>query len=510
MKRIELLALTIVAVGLSSCGSKTPEADTKPDPAESAGKSIEISSNAQRIAGIEVAPAGLRSMQESLTVPGVMTSTNKNRAVVTPPVAGRLIRLNVQLGDVVRQGQTLAVIESSELAQSWQSVAEAQRSRDAAAADLNQSRSEAKLAEAKLQSAQTNLERQRELAKEGAFSQAPLQLAQSELNDAQSDLLEAQRQLDYHTKQLERDERLLKEGLVSKSEWETARLDVQLDENRVDKGRARVELAKAGYEREKSIAQKGLLNARELQAGEAEVRSSQLERDKAIIKIDAARAALANSEKAIRNAQGTYRASSGGGATSLGQVAIIAPVSGTIIHIDVTLGQAVDRTQTLMEIENIGSIWATANVQEKDIAKVSLGENCVVTASSLENRSFHGVVAIVASRLDPKTRTMPVQCLITGAGGALKPDMFVTVRIGLRRSRSVLAVPSTAVIKDADKNVVFVGRDGKFERREVTVGVADGGYVEILDSLNNGEVVAIKGTFVLTSESKKDQLKGEE
>ena len=509
MKRVTSAPFLIAFIAISGCGSKVPETGAEPKP-EEASNSIDISAEAQKIAGIESAPASMRTMQDSLTVPGVVTSPTKSRAVVTPPVSGRLIRLSAQLGDVVRQGQTLAVIESSELAQAWQAIAEAQRSRDAASAELDQARSEAILADAKLQSARAGLARQIEFAKAGAFSQAPLQQAQSELNDAQSELLDAQRQLDYHTQQLQRNERLFKEGIVSKADMEAARLNVQLGQNRANKDKARVELAKSAYEREKSIAQKGLLNAREVQTAEAEVESSRLERDKSNIMIESARAALANSQTAIGNARATYRTFSGGGAASVGQVAIVAPISGTITHLDVTQGQAVDRTQTLMEVENLLSLWATANVQERDIAKVSVGSNVTVTASSLEGRSFTGVVQIVASRLDPKTRTLPVQCLITGSGAALKPDMFVTVRIGLKRSRSVLAVVASAVVKDGDKNVVFVKGGDKFERREVTLGTQDGGYVEILEGIKEGDEVAVKGSFVLTSESKKDELKGEE
>lgn len=509
MKRTSIALLAVVLITLGGCGSTKSDA-TSESTADETGKSIELSADSQKIAGIEVAPASMRTIQESLSVPGVVTSTSKNRAMVTPPVAGRLVRLSVQLGDTVRQGQTLGLIESPELAQSWQSIAEAQRSRDAAAAELNQAISEAKLADSKVQAAKSSLERQRQLAGAGAFSQAPLQQAQSELNDAQSELIDAQRQLDYHVQQLQRNERLFKEGLVSKQELEASRLDVQLDQNRIAKDKARVELAKSAYEREKSISQKGLLNAREVQVAEAEVRSSQLERDGFGIKVRAARAFLANSEKAIRNAQATYRTFSGGGSASVGQVAVIAPIAGTITSLDVSKGQAVDRTQTLMEVENLASIWAVASVQEKDIARVSLGAACTVTTPSIEDRAFPGVVQVVASRLDPKTRSMPVQCLIAGSRGALRPGMFVTVRIGLGRMQSALTVAASAVVKDGDKSIVFVKTEDKFERRDVIVGTTDKGYTQILEGIKESEKVAVKGSFVLTSESKKDELKGEE
>ena len=507
MRPLHLAVLLMAMVETSGCGSKSPapSADVKPPETD---KSIELSAESQNIAGVEVTPAAMRAIQESVTVPGTVVSTSKGRAVVTPPVSGRVIGISIQLGQAVRQGEPLFTLESSELAQSWLSIAESQRSRDALSAQLSEAISEAKVATAKVQSAQVSLGRQKEFAKAGAFSQAPLQQAQRELNDAQSELLDAQRQLDFHAVQLQRDERLFKEGLVAKTELEAARLDVQIDQNRILKGKASVGIAKATYDREKLIAQKGLLNLREIQTAEAEVRSSQLELDRSDIKTRSARAALANSEKAIRNARTSYQTFASGGRASGGQVVVLAPMSGFIAKLDVSKGQAVDRTQSLMEVENSSTLWATANVQEKDVGKVSVGVACVVTSSALEGRTFEAVVQVVGSRLDPKTRTVPVECLITASNGALKPGMFVTVRIGLSRSRVAVAVPIKAVVKDGDKNVVFVKEGSKYERREVTLGTSDGSYVEILDGIKEKESVAVDGTFVLTSESKKDELKG--
>lgn len=508
MRRISL-TLIVLCIVLAGCNSKANDAKAEAKPDE-AGKSIEVSPEAQRIAGIETSPASLRSMTGSLTVPGVISSTTKNSAMVTPPVAGRVISLKSQLGDSVIKGQTLAVIESSELAQSWQSVAESRRLRDSASADLQQAISAKDIAEAKVRADTITLVRQRELARAGAFSQAPLQQAQSELNDAQTELLDIQRQLDYHMQQLQRNELLFKEGVVARADLDTARLNAQMDQNRIGKARVRVDIAKEALQRERSISQKGLLNAREVETAEADLRSSRLERDKAKVAIDSSRRALANSEKTILNAQATYRTLSGGGSGSGGQVAIMAPISGTITRLDVTNGQAVDRTQSLMGIDNLTNLWAIANVQERDAGRVAVGAPCEVTSTSLEGRSFRGVVQIVASRLDPKTRSMQVHCLVDGSTGFLKPEMYVNVRIGLTKPKRALVVAATALVKDGDKSYVFVKQGDKFDRREVTSGTVDVDFAEILDGLKEGEQVAVKGSFVLNSESKKDQLKGDD
>ncbi len=498
--RYWILPVALLAIG---CGQPTLEHAEEHGHEE--GK-VELSQDAQKLAGVETAPATYRLIQETLEAPGVVTSTGRGRAVVTPPVAGRVVSISVQLGQAVRQGQTLAMIESPELAQSWSAIAEAQRSRDAAIADLNQSRSEADLAKAKMNAAKASLVRQRDLIKAGAFSQAPLQQAQNELNDAQSELLSVQKEQVSHTVLVRRLENLYRDGIVSKSELEAARLELQQDQIRLDRARAKIDIAKATYDREKNIASRGLLNARELQTAEAEVRASQLEWQRAQIRVQSAQAALANSRRAIGNAEAVYRTNKGSGSGAVGRVALVAPMSGTVTRLDVTQGEAVDRAQVLLEVENLQSLWVTASVPESDSSRIRANTPVSIQVGA---REYAGVVQIVGPKLDPKTRSNPVQCLVTGSEG-LKPNMFATVRLGMGKQTRILVVPQTALVKEGKTTFVFVKGGDSFEKREVETGPTEDGVIAILDGLKENETVAVKGAFVLASEQKKDELKGHE
>src|SRR5690606_18701880 len=78
---------------------------------------VSLSDEAKAIAGIETTVVRKAPFQPVLQVPGTVSSTDKGRAVVTPPVAGRVVSISARLGDTVRQGQVLATIESPELSQ---------------------------------------------------------------------------------------------------------------------------------------------------------------------------------------------------------------------------------------------------------------------------------------------------------------------------------------------------------------------------------------------------------
>lgn len=516
-----LLALSL----LSGCASKSepPKVDEHGHEAEAAktdehgpeeeGHSenkVSLSDESKAIAGIETTAVRMESFQPLLQVPGTVSSTDKGKAVVTPPVAGRVVSISARLGDTVRQGQTLATIESPELSQAWSAIADATRLRDAAKSDVEQTRSEVQLSQAKLSAAKTNLTRQRQLAQAGAFSQAPVQQAQSELNDAQSELLSIQKEQASHAEQVRRLENLFRDGIVSKSELEAARLELQQDQIKLDRAKVRIEAAKATYEREKNIAARGLLNAKELQSAEAEVKSSELELERARLRVRAAESSLANANRAISNAQAVYRSNSGSGGASVGRVSLVAPISGVITHLDVTRGQAVDRTQVLLEVENLRSVWVTANVPESEIGKVRKGAMATLSVASLPNREFEAIIQVVGTRVDPKTRSIPVQCLVTESNGLLKPDMFAKVFIGVGQPTTKLVIPKSALVMEGGKSFVFAKHGEAFEKHEVVLGEQDGNRVVVLSGIEEGATIASKGAFILASEQKKSELKGHE
>jgi multidrug efflux pump subunit AcrA (membrane-fusion protein) len=501
----------LLAVG---CGSKeqTGGKDGHGHGSEEGHKEgqVKLDAEQQKIAGIEITRAKLSTSLESLNAPGVVQSTTSGRALVTPPVAGRLLSLQVQLGSNVKQGQVIGVLESSDLAASWGNIAEVRRNRDAASSVVKDAKASFNLATNKVTAAKANLERQKQFVAAGAYNQAPLQQAQSELNDAQSELLSLQKEQATHAEQYRRLENLFRDGLVSRSDMEAAKLELQQDEIKVTRVKAKIDNAKQTYDREKNIAQKGLVNARELQTAEAEVRAAALERERAKISLNSAESALRNSEKAIQNAQSAYRTTAGGAGASGAKVNIVAPISGVVTSLAVTQGQAVDRTQSLCEIENLSSVWVTASIPEKDASKVIAGAPVRVTLPALPGAEFIGSVQIVGSRIDPKTRAIPVQCIIQNAKGRLKPDMFATVHLGIGTSVQAISVPISALVQEDGKSFVFVKTNEAFEKRSVTLGSRSDGQVVILDGLKVDEEFAVKGGFVLASEQKKDELKGHE
>lgn len=512
MKKLSL-TVALLFCTLLGCGRTTPQEHADDHGAEEAGHSehIDLTPEAAKIAGIEIREVRRATVQDEITVPGTVTTTSGGRAMVTPSTAGQILRIFVKVGDAVQAGQAIANMQSPELAEASVRISEAEASLMSAEATARESKAQIGIANARLRAAEQQLKRQAAFAKTGAFSQPALQAAQKELADAEAELERGKQDQSVHEAQLERAERLYKQELISRTDLEQARLEVATDKIRQRNAERRIELATATFERERRIADQGLSNSKEIQTAEAEVRASSLEVRQATIRWNSAVANVASVRKQVKAARASYRAVAGNNAASGGTLTIKAPISGVIVDLHATIGQAVERTTELCEIENLRSVWVNASVSDKQVRLASVGGPAKVSVSGYPGRVFSGVVQIVGKRLDPKTRALPLQVLVDNGDGALRSGMSATVRLGVGYDARALVVPRSAVLEDGDLPKVYVARgEGEYEEQTVQVGRTAGDLVEIVSGLEEGERVVTKGAFVLKSEKAKGELKGHE
>lgn len=182
---------------------------------------------------------------------------------------------------------------------------------------------------------------------------------------------------------------------------------------------------------------------------------------------------------------------------------ILAPADGFVIEKDVVQGQMVDAGMKLYRLADLGIVWVFAQVYEQDLPYVQLGQEATVKLSSLPDREFRGRVTYIYPNVDEKTRTARVRLEFENPGYFLKPGMFVSAQITAELEPSALLVPDSAVLRSGEKNTVFVALPGgKFDSRTVVLGpAAEGGMVEVISGLQEGERVVASGQFMLDSES---------
>jgi cobalt-zinc-cadmium efflux system membrane fusion protein len=189
---------------------------------------------------------------------------------------------------------------------------------------------------------------------------------------------------------------------------------------------------------------------------------------------------------------------------------IKAQIDGVIIERKATTGELVDKAKEIYTISDPTQLWAIAEVKERDIAAVKVGQDAAFAALAYPEETFHGKVVLIGNQVEAGSRTVEVRIAVANADGRLKPGMFADVEIITTILDGVLLLPDGALQTDGENQIVFVALDGnKFEKRIVKLGLEQSGRVQILDGVKPGENVVTDGSFILKSEMLKGQL-GEE
>ncbi|HKY31588.1 MAG TPA: efflux RND transporter periplasmic adaptor subunit [Candidatus Polarisedimenticolia bacterium] len=178
-----------------------------------------------------------------------------------------------------------------------------------------------------------------------------------------------------------------------------------------------------------------------------------------------------------------------------------APITGHIIMRNVLGGEKIDPGTTVLDIADLSQVWVLADVYEYELPFVKAGQKATMTLSYLPGRVFAGKVSLIYPVLSKETRTVKVRLEFSNLDLSLKPEMYAEVTL-LSDMGPRLTVPSEAVLRAGDEDLVFVDRgEGYFDPRLVKLGVRLPDSVEVLEGLAEGERVVVSGNFLIDSES---------
>ncbi|WP_402719401.1 efflux RND transporter periplasmic adaptor subunit [Janthinobacterium rivuli] len=174
------------------------------------------------------------------------------------------------------------------------------------------------------------------------------------------------------------------------------------------------------------------------------------------------------------------------------------PIAGTVIAMEGAQGGYWnDINAPVMTVADLSTVWLSANVAERDLAQVAVGQATRITVDAWPGKAFEGKVAYVGAVLDPETRTVKVRVAIDNRAGAFKPGMFAHAGFA-GASRRALLVPAAAVLQSGPSTRVMVERSPLvFTPRTVEVGASHGDQVEIVSGLRAGERIVVKEGVLL-------------
>lgn len=174
------------------------------------------------------------------------------------------------------------------------------------------------------------------------------------------------------------------------------------------------------------------------------------------------------------------------------------PLAGQVLSLAAAPGEfRNDSTTPLLVVADLTSLWVTANVPERDIEKVRVGDAAQIQVAACGDRRLSGRVLFIENVLDADTRTAKVRIQLDNSDGRLKPGMFATV--GLEGAPApALVVPTTALFVGETESYVWVEKSPwSFVRRDVELGSQDRDTAVVVKGLASGErIVTANGALL--------------
>jgi len=162
--------------------------------------------------------------------------------------------------------------------------------------------------------------------------------------------------------------------------------------------------------------------------------------------------------------------------------------------------------------------YEAANVKVGMPAAVMTGEDLASLASARdpsrhpEDLLTQGTVFSVSPSIDPTARSVRVTVRVTEHANRLRDGEFASCFIMTRQAPGVVAIPYEAFIREDEHTFAFVTAEdgGAVERRDLTVGLAGVGRIEVKAGLTEGDLVVTRGRRNLGDGSLVDVAKVEQ
>ncbi|RJP70274.1 MAG: efflux RND transporter periplasmic adaptor subunit [Ignavibacteriales bacterium] len=177
------------------------------------------------------------------------------------------------------------------------------------------------------------------------------------------------------------------------------------------------------------------------------------------------------------------------------------PFSGTVIEKEVQEGMYVNEGTSIYDIAELSTLWNIAEVYEKDLANIKVGNTVKLKLRAYPGQEFEGKVTFIYPVINPQTRTVKVRSEFSSNGGKLKPQMYGETVFRSAEGEGLL-VPVDAVIIAGKRSVVWIkDSNGMFEARNVVLGNRFEDKYQIVSGLKEGEEIVATGGFLIDSES---------
>ncbi len=179
-------------------------------------------------------------------------------------------------------------------------------------------------------------------------------------------------------------------------------------------------------------------------------------------------------------------------------ISIISPIAGFVTQVHINIGMHVNPTDIMFKIVDTDHLHAEAQVFEKDISKLAVGQLVHLSLAN-DSKEKLATVYLIGKEITPE-RTVRVHCHLSDEDPNLIPGMYFSAIIETGEKSSP-SLPAEAIVNFEGKDYVFLADEKdshKYQMVEIISGHSKDGYVAIngAEGIQNRSVV-IKGSYSL-------------
>ena len=185
--------------------------------------------------------------------------------------------------------------------------------------------------------------------------------------------------------------------------------------------------------------------------------------------------------------------------SSTPKIPVLAPISGEVVERLVAPGQLLQAgTTQCFTISDLSTVWVMVNVYEHDLAYIHVGDEVEIKTEAYPT-IFKGKISFLGASVDATSRTLQARIVTENPHDLLKKDMYVVATVHAGKAQDVIAVPDSAILRDAENQPYVYVQQGnaQFARRQVTIGPSTSGNTEVQSGLKTGDQVVGNGALFL-------------
>ena len=172
---------------------------------------------------------------------------------------------------------------------------------------------------------------------------------------------------------------------------------------------------------------------------------------------------------------------------------IRAPIDGVVSARYIKVGNTIAEGTATFRVTNLDPLIAYVHIPEKEFRKLAPEQTAEVVVDALGGDRFTGKISLISPTVDPKTGTFRARVEVPDPTRRLKPGMFARVNIVYERREDAMQLPRAAIVDADGEQSVFVVADGKAVQRRVVTGLANNGWIEVVEGLEASERVVVVG-----------------